>query len=121
MSCFIHKGQEGVAVCRQCGKNMCVECSSLVGHSGLCPTCYRPELVNRIHRLDKERKHIILDTVIKVILFIVLIWTIILPIIYLVKFIKNIKRLGVIPVEIEDCATKIRAIDRALAEGKADI
>ena len=56
MSCFIHRKKDGVAVCKQCGKNMCEDCSSLVSHSGLCPTCYRPHIVKKIINAEQEKR-----------------------------------------------------------------
>lgn len=39
MKCFIHKNDDGIAVCTDCGKAMCANCSSHTNHSGICPEC----------------------------------------------------------------------------------
>ena len=122
MSCFIHKSKEGVAVCKQCGKNMCVECSSLVEHSGICPTCYRPILENRVFELKDERRQIVSDIISKIIVSVLLCWTIVYPIVSVFKLINMFKRRNqIIPNEIDKLEKKISAIDKALAEGNADI
>lgn len=43
MKCFIHPDSEAVAVCKRCGKAMCIDCSSYSEHSGICPECRREE------------------------------------------------------------------------------
>ena len=122
MSCFIHRNQEGVAVCKKCGKNMCVECSSMVEHSGLCPTCYRPELIEQIEELEEERKHLMGRMIVLVILAIISIYTIVGPLICLVLFSKAQKRRKEeIPLMIKDLKRKVRIIDKAVASGSAKI
>ena len=122
MSCFIHKGEEGVAVCKQCGKNMCVECSSLVEHSGICPTCFRPLLQEKVYNLKEEREKILNDIIIKILLSVLFCWTILYPIISVFKIIKMFKKRNVeIPNKIADLEKKISAIDSALHSGSADI
>jgi len=38
MSCYYHEGREEVAVCPQCGKQLCRDCASLT-QEGLCYNC----------------------------------------------------------------------------------
>lgn len=122
MSCFIHKSEEGVAVCKQCGKNMCVECSSLVEHSGVCPTCYRPILEKNILELKEERKQLLSDIIGKIVLTVLLCWTIVYPVVSVFKIVKMFKRRNVfIPLEIEKLQKKILAIDNALNQGNSNI
>lgn len=44
MKCFVHEDKEAVAVCKECGKAMCSDCSSFGMHSGVCPECLLPML-----------------------------------------------------------------------------
>ncbi len=122
MSCFIHKKKEGVAVCKQCGKNMCVECSSLVEHTGICPTCYRPILQNEVFVLTEERRDLIGSIISRIFLSVLLCWTFIYPIVSVFKLIKMFERRNdEIPMLIADLEKKIAAIDKALGEGSANI
>lgn len=122
MSCFIHNGKDGVAVCKECGKNMCVECSSLVQHSGLCPTCYRPTLIKQKKLLQIEIKEIKSSIVHNIIMSIFLLITIFYPITAIIKIRKLLNRKNnEIPKQIELLNQKIKAIDDALAQGNANI
>ena len=122
MSCFIHKSQEGVAVCKQCGKNMCVECSSLVEHSGVCPSCYKPILEGRVQELKETRKELLGSIIGKIILAVLLCWTFVYPLVAIFKLIKMFKqRNQIIPAEIDKLEKKIVAVNNALNEGNANI
>lgn len=50
MKCFIHEDREAIAVCKDCGKAMCRNCSAFTNHSGLCPECRLAELKDKLHR-----------------------------------------------------------------------
>lgn len=41
MKCFVHHNAEASSVCKNCGKAMCIDCSSYSQHSGICPECRR--------------------------------------------------------------------------------
>lgn len=122
MSCFIHRKKEGVAVCKNCGKNMCVECSSLVQHSGLCPTCYRPTLIKQKNLLLSESKQIGSDIVNKIILSVILCFTIFYPLFAIIDIKKmKYRKNEEIPAQIRTLDKKIKAIDKALSQGNAKI
>ena len=56
MKCFIHGAKEAVAVCMQCGKAMCSNCSAYNGHTGICPECRKEGFLREIIRLkDKDK------------------------------------------------------------------
>lgn len=56
MKCFIHLTDEGIAVCKKCGKAMCMNCSAYSNHSGLCPECRREEFIKEREKLRIELK-----------------------------------------------------------------
>lgn len=53
MRCFIHTEREAVAVCLNCGKAMCIDCSALDDHSGRCPNC---RMLETEKTLKKDKK-----------------------------------------------------------------
>lgn len=56
MKCFIHINDEAVAVCKQCGKAMCGNCSAYTNHSGICPECRRTEFIDECNILNLKLK-----------------------------------------------------------------
>lgn len=56
MKCFIHINDEAVAVCKQCGKAMCGNCSAYTNHSGICPECRRTEFIQECNILSLKLK-----------------------------------------------------------------
>lgn len=56
MKCFIHLTDEGIAVCKKCGKAMCMNCSAYSNHSGICPECRRDEFIKEREDKQLERK-----------------------------------------------------------------
>ena len=121
MSCFIHKDQEGVAVCLECGKNMCKNCSSLVEHKGICPTCYKPELEAKLANLQEEYKKLLSKIIIKILIGLFFIASIIIPVICLILIISDFQKRKVIPAKIKELERQIKIINDALAQGEANI
>ncbi len=74
MKCFIHNKEEAIAVCKNCGKAMCANCSSYSEHSGICPECIKVELEKEYQKTKSK----IVTTIIAVVVITVgiLIWMI---------------------------------------------
>ena len=120
MSCFIHRKKEGVAVCKQCGKNMCEDCSSLVSHSGLCPTCYRPHIVEKIINAEQEKKDEAFTLFKKIALSILLCWTILYPLLQIPYYFSYRKIQNNLSNEIEKNQKILYAIDKAINQGSKE-
>ena len=120
MSCFIHREKDGVAVCKQCGKNMCEDCSSLTYHSGLCPACYKPQMQREIAGLNKEKDAIFWKLIVKIALSVLLCWTIIYPLFQIPFFVTYPRETKAMQLGIERRIGIIESINYAMARGSSD-
>ena len=132
MACFFHRKEEAVANCKECGKSMCEDCSSVSGHKGLCPSCLLPKiekkLVKAIFKKEnkiEEKKEFESSKIVKIVSTILLCWTIIYPlkqISYFLNFNKNLakfdKEIYKIENEIKELEELIETINSALNQGR---
>ena len=100
MKCFIHLGAEAIAVCRNCGKGMCADCSAYSGHSGICPECRKNEFIQERNLLINENKSLVWEIAKSAFLCVFII-----PILSLVKNIRkkksNTERIAKLTTEID--------------------
>ncbi len=97
MKCFIHGKKEALAVCKNCGKGMCDDCSKYSNHTGICPECrlndFKDELEDKLAEKRSVIWHII-GTIALTLLLGVLIITIPIGIVVLISKILNLKKLN---------------------------
>lgn len=48
MKCFYHVNEDARAVCKKCGKGMCIDCSATSQHKGYCPSCALKVFIKRL-------------------------------------------------------------------------
>ena len=118
MRCFIHRTEEAVATCKQCGKAMCIDCSAYSEHTGICPECRRKgfivkrnQITDQIATLRQEK--------IQAIVFAVLLCFLIIPI--FMGIYKAVTRTNSIN-KLEEQAfwfdTEIQKLNKALSIGR---
>lgn len=118
MKCFIHRSEEAVATCKQCGKAMCIDCSAYSEHTGICPECRRKEFIEKrnqllyqIENLRKER--------IKAIVFAVLLCILIIPILMgIYKAVTRTNRINELEQQACMLDTEIQKLNKALSIGR---
>ena len=111
MKCFIHRSEEAVATCKQCGKAMCIDCSAYSEHTGICPECRRKEFIEKrnqllyqIENLRKER--------IKAIVFAVLLC------IWIIQAVTRTNRINELEQQAYMLDTEIQKLNKALSIGR---
>ena len=132
MACFFHRKEEAVANCKECGKSMCEDCSSLSGHKGICPSCLLPKIKEKIQqtlneRTEKieEKKEFANSKLVKIVFTILLCWTIIYPLKQISYFLNFNKNLANFDTEINKLESKLNELaeiqnntEKALGQGK---
>lgn len=121
MRCFIHIDDEAIAACRKCGKGMCSACSAYSGHSGICPECRKEDFVKeRIAKtkIVNEHEQAITGYWIGGIL---LCWTIIAPLIFLVKGLNRSTEKKAAQKRIDYLASEIEKLNNALKKHTVSI
>ena len=124
MKCFIHGDKEAIAVCKECGKGMCSNCSAYTGHSGICPECTLSSLTAQRYEEARTRTGAIVCSVIMTILAIIFLFIEGLAIIALAPAIVIgicVIRTIVISKRINALDDEIGKLQRALHQGTAAI
>ena len=118
MKCFIHRMEEAVATCKQCGKAMCIDCSAYSEHTGICPECRRKEFIVRRNQIA-DRIETLRQEKIKAIVLAVLLCVLIIPILTgIYKAITRTNRINELKKQIYLLDTEIQKLNKALSIGR---
>lgn len=120
MKCFIHADREAAAVCKECGKAMCADCSAYSGHTGICPACRREEFVNERDELEEEEQGYFF-AIFGWSLFTVAFIIILIGLYGVYRIYRKMKRQNWIRERVAYLNGEIAKIDRALTAGRAAI
>ncbi|MBR2442102.1 MAG: hypothetical protein IKB20_03455 [Clostridia bacterium] len=120
MKCFIHGAKEAVAACRTCGKGMCSECSAYSGHTGVCPECRKKEFEAECRTKENSIKELTRNIALWVFLSIILCFTIIIPIIGIVKILIYVHEKKQLLSRVETLYKEIQKLNNALKRNGAN-